>query len=66
MLIINLNLNSVSVSVLTIKGTECDLLHLGQVANLSGGNVLIIISYYPECTIRTDQVLFKLTSFNNP
>ena len=30
---------SVSVSVLTIKGTDCDLVHLGEVANLSGGNV---------------------------
>ena len=31
---------SASVSVLTIKGTECDLLHLGQVADQSGGYVI--------------------------
>ena len=34
--------HSASVSVLTIKGTECDLIHLGQVASISGGNVMLI------------------------
>ena len=37
--------NSASVSVLTIEGTECDLRHLGQVANLSGGNVMCDCTY---------------------
>ena len=50
---------SVSVSAVTIKGTECDLLHIGQVANLSGGNVLSYLLHY---SVDSNRVQVKHTS----
>jgi len=39
---------SVTVSVLTIRGTECGLIELGQVANITGGEVKHICFYIEQ------------------